>query len=148
MKNYLSLLISVAVFSLLSCTRSAQDNGVKIMAYYFPHWGSFHPEALPPDKLTHIIFSFTEVIGNEMKFADDSSGLMLKKLVEVKKLHRGLKVMIACGGWGGSAGFSEMSITPENRKKFVESVVRFIKEYTLDGIMDAIYAAKMRQVTN
>ena len=134
MKKYLILSSVILVVSLLSCTRPAQDKGVKIMAYYFPHWGNFDPEALPLDKLTHIIFSFTEVIGNEMKFVNDSSGIMLKKLVEEKKKHHNLKVMIACGGWGGSGGFSEMSRTPENRKEFVESVVSFIKEYKLDGL--------------
>jgi len=77
------------------------------MAYYFPHRGNFNTEALPLYKLTHIIFSFTEVIDNEMKFVNDSDGLMLKKLVAEKKNHPKLKVMIACGGWGGSGGFSE-----------------------------------------
>ena len=42
--------------------------------------------------------------------------------------------MIACGGWGGSGGFSEMARTTGNREKFVESVVRFLKEYKLDGL--------------
>jgi chitinase len=120
--------------SICSCARHAPDKGVKIMAYYFPHQGNFNPEALPLDKLTHIIFSFTEVIDNEMKFQNDSSGQMLKQLVAEKKKHRNLKVMVACGGWGGSGGFSEMSRTVENRKKFVESVSRFIKEYKLDGL--------------
>ena len=95
------------------------------MAYYFPHRGNFHPEALPLDKLTHIIFSFTEVIGNEMKFPDDSTGLMLKILVAEKKKHPNLKVMIACGGWGGSGGFSEMARSAETRKKFVRQRRQF-----------------------
>ena len=134
MKKYLRLVSLIFVVSILSCTSPSPDKGVKIMAYYFPHWGNFHPEALPLDKLTHIIFSFTEVIDNEMKFANDSDGLMLKKLVEVNNNHPKLKVMIACGGWGGSGGFSEMSRTTGNREKFVESVVRFLKEYNLDGL--------------
>jgi chitinase len=130
------LLITTAVLAVIicSCQRPVNDKGVKIMAYYFPHWGNFHPETLPLDKLTHIIFSFTEVIDNEMKFENDTTGMMLKSLVAEKKKHRNLKVMVACGGWGGSGGFSEMSRTAENRKKFVESVVRFIKEYKLDGL--------------
>ena len=70
-----------------------------MIAYYFPHRGNFQPETLPLDKLTHIIFSFTEVIDNEMKFANDSTGLMLKTLVVEKKKHHNLKVMVACGGW-------------------------------------------------
>ena len=126
-----SLIIIALVYS---CKGPAEDKGVKIMAYYFPHWRNFNTEILPLDKLTHIIFSFTEVIGNEMKFPDDSTGLMLKKLVEEGLRHPQLKIMIACGGWGGSGGFSEMARTAETRKKFVESVVAFLKEYKLDGL--------------
>jgi chitinase len=134
MKKYLLHISMILMVSIFSCTTSAPDKGIKIMAYYFPNWGNFHPEALPLDKLTHIIFSFTEVIDNEMKFVNDSDGLMLKKLVEEKKKHPKLKVMIACGGWGGSGGFSEMSRTAGTREKFVESVVSFLKEYQLDGL--------------
>jgi chitinase len=134
MKKYILFFSLIFVVSSYSCTRTSPDKGLKIMAYYFPHWGNFHPETLPLDKLTHIIFSFTEVIDNEMKFPDDTSAIMLKRLVAEKKKHHNLKVMIACGGWGGSGGFSEMSRSDENRKKFVESVTRFIKEYKLDGL--------------
>ena len=134
MKKYLRLVSLIFVVSILSCTSPSPDKGVKIMAYYFPHPGNFNTEALPLYKLTHIIFSFTEVIDNEMKFVNDSDGLMLKKLVQEKKNHPKLEVMIACGGWGGSGGFSEMSRTTGNREKFVESVVRFLKEYNLDGL--------------
>ncbi len=134
MKKFFPLALLILAVPYYSCTRTVPDKGVKIMAYYFPHKGDFHPESLPLDKLTHIIFSFTEVIGNEMKFKHDSDGLMLKSLVAQKKKHRNLKVMIACGGWGGSGGFSEMSGNPETRKKFVESAYNFIREYRLDGM--------------
>jgi chitinase len=104
------------------------------MAYYYTRWENFKPDSLPYDKLTHIIFSFTEVIDNEMKFPEDTLDLMLKALVKQKKKHPHLKVMVACGGWAGSGGFSEMARTPETRKKFVDSVVKFIKKYKLDGL--------------
>jgi chitinase len=134
MKKFLLLTSVVLAIIICSCRGPVNDKGVKIMAYYFPHWGNYHPENLPLDKLTHIIFSFTEVIDNEMKFPDDTLGIMLRMLVAEKKNHRNLKVMVACGGWGGSGGFSEMSRTAETRKKFVESVGLFIKEYKLDGL--------------
>ncbi len=134
MKKYLVLPSVLLAILVCSCTRPYEDKGVKIMAYYFPHWRNFHPETLPLNKLTHIIFSFTEVIDNEMKFPDDTTGMMLKGLTAERKKHPNLKVMVACGGWSGSGGFSEMSRTPENRKKFVESVSKFIKEYKLDGL--------------
>ena len=128
-KVFISFLFVISIFS---CTN--QDKGVKIMAYYVARRENYKPEMLPLDKLTHIIFSFTEVIDNEMKFKHDSSAIKLKMLVDQKKDHPHLKVMVACGGWGGSGGFSEMARSVENRKKFVESVIRFIKEYNLDGL--------------
>jgi chitinase len=137
MKKTILLISVLSAISFYSCTmkdKSSMDKGIKVMAYYYPRWENFHPETLPLDKLTHIIFSFAKVIGNEMKFENDSTAIMLIKLVDQKKKHPHLKVMIACGGWGGSGGFSEMARSVENRKKFVESVVRFIKEYKLDGL--------------
>lgn len=114
--------------------KQSDDKGLKIMAYYYTRWENFNPGQLPYDKLTHIIFSFTEVIDNEMKFPEDTLGLMLKTLIKQKKKHPNLKVMVACGGWAGSGGFSVVARTPETRKKFVESVVKFIREYRLDGL--------------
>jgi chitinase len=137
MKKHSLIILLLISFLFHACSpkvKPSDDKGVSVMAYYYSRWGNFNPESLPLQKLTHIIFSFTEVIGNEMKFKNDSSGLILKRLVEMKKTNPNLKVMIACGGWGGSGGFSEMARTPETRKKFVESVVRFIKEYKLDGL--------------
>lgn len=103
-----------------------------VMAYYVPEKGN-KPENLPLDQLTHIIFSFTKVIDNEMKFNNDSYGKKLHQLVEQRKKYPKLKVMVACGGWG-SKGFSDMSYSKENRQKFVQSVVRFNKKYDLDGL--------------
>ncbi|MCC5939540.1 MAG: glycoside hydrolase family 18 protein [Lunatimonas sp.] len=104
------------------------------MAYYYASWRNAEVDELPYDKLTHIIYSFTEVIDDEMKFKNDSSALVLKKLVEKKSVYPNLRVMIACGGWGGSGGFSDMARDPEKRKRFVSSVVDFQREYKLDGL--------------
>lgn len=134
MKKYLLPAIIITAMLMCSCSGPAPERGVKVLAYYFPHRNNFNPESLPLDKLTHIIFSFTEVIGNEMKFRNDSSEIMLEKLVAQKRKHRNLKVMVACGGWGGSGGFSEMSRSVENRREFVESVAAFIKKHKLDGL--------------
>jgi len=133
--KYFLLLASIIITVLIwSCSGPVNDKGVRIMAYYFPQRNNFNPEILPLGKLTHIIYSFTEVIDNEMKFRNDSSGIKLKMLAKQKKEHPHLKVMIACGGWSGSGGFSEMAKSAENREKFVKSVVRVIKKYKLDGL--------------
>lgn len=103
-----------------------------VMAYYFPRQDD-NPENLPLEQLTHIIYSFTLVIDGEMKFKSDEAGKKLKQLVSQRKKHPHLKVMVACGGWGAD-GFSDMSLTPESRKKFIQSVVEFNRMYDLDGI--------------
>jgi len=130
-----SLVLFVSVFySCKTFDSQDSDDGLNVMAYYYPSRGDFDPGKLPLDKLTHIIYSFTEVIDNEMKFKDDSSEIKLRMLVKQRRKHPHMKVMIACGGWGGSGGFSEMARSPENRKKFVDSVVDFIKKNKLDGL--------------
>ncbi|MEZ4810629.1 MAG: glycoside hydrolase family 18 protein [Allomuricauda sp.] len=103
-----------------------------VMAYYVPE-KEYHPEELPLDQLTHIIFSFTKVIDNKMQFSNEENGEKLRQLVAQRKKHPHLKVMVACGGWGAD-GFSDMVTTTENRKKFVQSVVDFNAEYNLDGL--------------
>ena len=109
-----------------------QENPFVVMAYYVPE-KDYHPDQLPLGKLTHIIFSFTNVIDGEMKFRHEQSAEKLKLLVAQKKNHPHLKVMIACGGWGAD-GFSDMAHTAENRTKFVNSAIRFIEAYQLDGL--------------
>ncbi|MCL3782574.1 glycoside hydrolase family 18 protein [Prolixibacteraceae bacterium JC049] len=103
------------------------------MAYYVPKKTS-PPDKLPLHQLTHIIFSFTEVIDNKMQFPNPKQPDLLKLLVKQKKKYPHLKVMIACGGWGGSGGFSDMAATATNRAKFVKSVYDFIQKYQLDGL--------------
>ncbi|MFS4468282.1 glycoside hydrolase family 18 protein [Maribacter sp. 2210JD10-5] len=103
------------------------------MAYYVPE-ANYEPEKIPVEKLTHIIFSFTNVIDGEMKFrTPESSGPKLRALVKQKKRNPDLKVMIACGGWGAD-GFSDMALTEAGRAKFIASASEFIAKYQLDGL--------------
>ncbi len=132
-QNFLLIVILMTIVSSFNCTPSKnKEDTITVMAYYVPE-KNYKPENLPLHQLTHIIFSFTKVIDNEMKFNNLEFGLKLKQLVEQRKNHPNLKVMVACGGWG-SKGFSDMSYSPENRNKFVKSAVSFIEEYDLDGL--------------
>ena len=104
-----------------------------IMAYYVPE-RDYQPELIPVEKLTHIIYSFTNVIDGEMKFRrPEVAGPKLEALVKQKERNPSLKVMIACGGWGAD-GFSDMALTPESRAKFIQSAKEFIQLYQLDGM--------------
>ncbi|MEX0361197.1 MAG: glycoside hydrolase family 18 protein, partial [Allomuricauda sp.] len=138
----LNLTIVLGLIS--SCNHQKKETPKKhpivVMGYYVPE-ADYRPDQLPLDQLTHIIFSFTNVIDGEMKFRNEESGEKLKALVAQREKHPHIKIMIACGGWGAD-GFSDMAHTPENRKKFVESAVAFNKAYELDGLdMDWEYPA-------
>ncbi|WP_236778595.1 glycoside hydrolase family 18 protein [Algoriphagus sanaruensis] len=107
--------------------------GPVVMAYYVPE-RDYQPEKIPVEKLTHIIFSFTNVIDGEMKFRKpEEAGPKLEALVKQKERNPDLKVMIACGGWGAD-GFSDMALTAESRTKFIQSARSFIERYQLDGM--------------
>ncbi|EAQ99986.1 glycoside hydrolase family 18 protein [Maribacter sp. HTCC2170] len=139
--GFLFLGIALVSFTFnLDFDKTVEESTTVVMAYYVPE-KEYAPEKLPLGQLTHIIFSFTNVIDGEMKFRHEENGGKLKQLVAQRKSHPDLKVMIACGGWGAD-GFSDMAHTAENRKKFVESVVAFNAKYELDGLdMDWEYPA-------
>lgn len=144
MKSKTSLVTKLLVLAFtLGCTSVSKDrfqesekelsSGPVIMAYYVAE-RNFKPEEIPVEKLTHIIYSFTNVIDGEMKFRNpESAGPKLEALVKQKERNPNLKVMIACGGWGAD-GFSDMALTEESRAKFIQSASEFIKQYQLDGM--------------
>lgn len=57
----------------------------------------------------------------------------LRALVELKQKKPELKVLLSIGGWN-SDGFCYMAQTKEGRAEFIESCIRLIDEYKLDGI--------------
>lgn len=144
MKSKTTLAAKLLVFTFaLGCTSVSKDrfqesekalsSAPVIMAYYVAE-RNFKPEEIPVEKLTHIIYSFTNVIDGEMKFRNpESAGPKLEALVKQKERNPNLKVMIACGGWGAD-GFSDMALTEESRAKFIQSANEFIKQYQLDGM--------------
>ena len=138
--NPLLLGLLLCCLSARAQTAAPSDEDFTVMAYYVPEQ-PYHPERLPLDKLTHIIFSFSKVIDGKMGFANEQAGEKLRLLVAQKENHPHLKVMLACGGWG-AGGFSDMASTAEGRRKFVKSTIALIEKYQLDGIdMDWEYPA-------
>lgn len=140
----LKILQIIALFIFSACSeqpkepadenaKTQPDNQPVIMAYYVAE-RNYKPEEIPVEKLTHIIYSFTNVIDGEMKFRKpEVAGPKLEALVKQKERNPDLKVMIACGGWGAD-GFSDMALTAESRAKFINSASEFIEKYQLDGM--------------
>jgi chitinase len=127
MKNGLIILCFIAQ------TVAAQKNDLAVIAYYSGS-NTSEVEKFPIKDLTHIIFSFCYLRGNQLIVANKTDASMIRKLVSLKKKHPRLKIMLSLGGWGGCKTCSDVFSTDENRLAFAESVKQLCDKYGTDGI--------------
>ncbi len=91
-------------------------------------------DSFETSKLTHIIFSFGHLQGNQLHIGSASDSATIKKMVELKKKHSKLKVMLSLGGWGGCATCSDVFNTKNGREEFAKSVNEISAYFQTDGI--------------
>ena len=89
---------------------------------------------VPADKLTRINYAFSTIRNGEMVEGSSFDAENFAFLLSLKQQNPGLTVLVSVGGWGGSGSFSDMALTVSSRERFIESVVRFITQYKLDGL--------------
>src|SRR5580658_2623743 len=58
-------------------------------------------DSFPTRELTHIIFSFCHLNGNQLHVDNARDTATIKKLVSLRQSHPDLKVILSLGGWGG-----------------------------------------------
>jgi len=107
-----------------------------IIGYIFAgHEGPVDGNTIAAKKMTRINYAFFGLQGGLVTSRSANDQANLATLVALKKLNPNLEVVVSVGGGGeGSVGFSDMAITPEGRRNFVESAVTVIDRYHLDGI--------------
>ena len=121
---------------------------------YFPSWGiyekGYEVEALPAERLTHVIHAFARISPEgEMAVIDPWADLEraigpdrwdtplrgnFGAYARLKAAHPHLRVLIAVGGWFDSGRFSEVAATSAARTKFAASVRAFCLQYGFDGV--------------
>ncbi|XP_046551772.1 uncharacterized protein LOC124261496 [Haliotis rubra] len=108
---------------------------------YRPGKGKFTPENVDPNLCTHYVYAFAILLGNKVKafewndLSTQWSKGMFERFIALKTVNPTMKTLLAVGGWNfGSKGFHEMCKTPEGRKEFADSVVKFIRENNFDGV--------------
>ena len=57
-----------------------------------------------------------------------------KAIYLLKRKHRHLKVLLSIGGWTYSPSFHPIVVSPQHRAKFVESSIKLLEDYGLDGL--------------
>ncbi|GAB1603148.1 acidic mammalian chitinase-like isoform X1 [Argonauta hians] len=115
---------------------------------YYSNWSQYRekpakflPENIDPQLCTHIIYAFATLNGNYIKpfeWNDDSTPWMVgmyARVMALKKKNPKLVVLLSVGGWNmGSAQFSRMASTADNRRQFYTNVTDFLRTRGFDGL--------------
>ncbi|RFM28901.1 glycoside hydrolase family 18 protein [Deminuibacter soli] len=88
----------------------------------------------PVEKLTHLLFSFAHLQGNDLHLFKKGDTILLHNMVALKQRNPAMKVMISIGGWGGCATCSPVFSSDTGRKAFARSVKQTLVDFNADGI--------------
>lgn len=136
MKNAI-VVVAALLISLLPQSASARKKPHEaVIGYIFAgRGGPLDGSTIAAKKMTRINYAFFGLQNGLVTSRSANDAANLATLIALKKLNPELEVVVSIGGGGeGSAGFSDMAITPEGRRRFVDSAVDVIDRYKLDGI--------------
>ncbi|ESO03351.1 hypothetical protein HELRODRAFT_173643 [Helobdella robusta] len=115
---------------------------------YYTNWsqyrggsGIFFPENIDPTLCSHIVFAFSQLVGNQLlpfEWNDEStpwSKGLYERFIAIKNQNPTLKALLAVGGWNaGTSEMTKMLSSSENRKTFIISCIGFLRAHNFDGI--------------
>jgi chitinase len=139
MIRHVNYFLAVLLIIMTSCTGRHDTEKYRIVGY-IAGFRNFDFTTVDAAKLTHINYAFANIIDGEVSFdtaridntlrnSDD-----IRKLLDLKKVNRDLKVLVSVGGWGWSGNFSDAALSDSSRNRFAASAARFITDNRLDGI--------------
>ncbi|MBS1509512.1 MAG: glycoside hydrolase family 18 protein [Bacteroidetes bacterium] len=120
------------LLGLLTSLTAFSQRRYNVIAYYTGNAETL--KQYPLDKITHIIYSFLKVQNDSLTFRDDLQRQNVMQMVELKKEHPQLKIMVSIGGWGGCSFCSGLFDTASRRNTFVQTAAALLKQYNIDGL--------------
>ncbi|XP_020278606.1 probable chitinase 2 [Pseudomyrmex gracilis] len=143
-----AFLLAILSFGICNVHALSKPKHNKVVTCYVASWavyrvgdGAFTLENLRPELCTHLIYAFAGLNTSSwtIKSLDpwndiekDGKG-NYKKMTDLRK--KGLKVLLGIGGWNeGSGNYSIMASSPDRRRTFIDSTVKFLNTYGFNGL--------------
>ncbi len=105
-----------------------------VIGYIFSNNRPLVARDIAAEKLTHINYAFANIKDGLMVAGSDGDSENYRILNSLKERNAKLKILVSVGGWTWSGGFSDMALTPQSRKRFIDSAVAFLGRHRLDGL--------------
>jgi len=107
----------------------------EVVGYVFGHGERLNINSVAAEKMTRINYAFLALKDGTITERNEHDAENLSALAALRKANPQLQILVSVGGGGvGSAGFSDMAITAEGRRRFVDSAIAIVEKYSLDGI--------------
>ncbi|XP_044307249.1 acidic mammalian chitinase-like [Varanus komodoensis] len=104
-------------------------------AQYRPGAGRFMPDNIDPCLCTQLIYAFAGMKNNEITTIEWNDVTLYKSFNGLKNQNGQLKTLLAIGGWNfGTAPFTAMVSSSATRQIFINSVIKFLRQYEFDGL--------------
>ncbi|KAF9484199.1 glycoside hydrolase family 18 protein [Pholiota conissans] len=120
-----------------SATLSASSGDTFLACAYYAAWsgGTVPPESIDYNKYDVLFFAFaTPNSTSTLDWEADASAVLKRVVHSVATSGARTKVVLSIGGSEGSQWFSYASSTAITRVAFVETIVKVVAEYGLDGV--------------
>ncbi len=130
-------ILTAAVFFVLAafCAVEGQNSHPPIIVgYVFPRGAVLKPGQINAHDLDRINYAFASTKGGRLVAGSASDEQNLATLVALKKDKPSLQILISVGGWLGSRDFSDIALTAQSRKIFIDSAMDFLEHNQLDGL--------------
>lgn len=115
------------------CQSQVPDkNSFSVIAYYAGRTTMI--DSFEVEKLTHLIFCFCHLKGNELSVSNARDSATILRMVALKKRNPSLKIILSLGGWGGCQTCSTVFSTAKGRRQFAKSAKRLNDYFGTDGI--------------
>src|SRR5580658_5575943 len=105
-----------------------------VAGYVFPQDAALLPGQIDAQSLTRVNYAFANIKDGRMVtgFASDEQNFAF--LTGLRKQNPEFTVLVSVGGWLWSNNFSDVSLNPQSRTLFIQSVMDFLRRYDLDGL--------------